>query len=218
MSQQHPQQPGWGHPQQPQQPGQGTPQPPPKKTPVGKVVGFSCLGIVVLFALLGIIGSVIGDAPSSTSKGTSATAADDKAADGETKDDAPAADPQPSKTAKEDAKPEEPKKPEQPTASATADRQEEKADAGKAAGIPPKPTGKERQALLDALAAAAPDVVRYEDKAIDAARNQCSAINGGAQRLNWSAAQRFTYKDVVTTEAQGKKINAALKDSGFCKV
>ena len=84
-------------------------------------------------------------------------------------------------------------------------------------GIPPKPTGKDRQALLDALADAAPDVVRYEDKAIDAARNQCSAINGGAQRLDWSAAQRFTYKDVVTTEAQGKKLNDALRASGFCR-
>lgn len=90
--------------------------------------------------------------------------------------------------------------------------------AAKAAGIPPKPTGADRQELLDALAAAAPDVVTYEDKAIDAARNQCSAINGGSQRLDWSAAQRFTYKDVVTTEAQGKKINDALKASGFCKV
>jgi hypothetical protein len=214
MSQQHPQQPGWGHPQQPQQPGQGAPPPPPpKKTPVGKVVGFSCLGIVVLFALLGIVGALLGDDSSSTSKGTSASAAE-----GEKKDDPPAADPEPSKTATEDSKPEEPEKTEKPTASATADRQEEKADAGKTAGIPPKPTGKERQALLDALAAAAPDVVRYEDRAIDAARNQCSAINGGAQRLDWSASQRFTYKDVVTSEAQGAKINEALKGSGFCKV
>ncbi|MDX3294625.1 hypothetical protein PV569_13005 [Streptomyces scabiei] len=211
MSQQDPQQPGSGHPQQP---GWGTPPPPPRKTSVGKVVGFSCLGIVAFFALLGIVGTVIGEDSSSTSKGTSASADDDKGTEGQKKDDPPAADPEPSKS----GEPEEPKKTKKPTPSATADRQEEKTDAGTSTGIPPKPTGKERQALLDALASAAPDVVRYEDKAIDAARNQCSAINGSAQRLNWSAAQRFTYKDVVTTEAQGKKINDALKASGFCKV
>lgn len=102
-----------------------------------------------------------------------------------------------------------------------ADQAKDEADrkaAEKAAGIPPEPTGAARQRLLDALAAATPDVVRYEDKAVDAARNQCSAINGGAHKLDWLASQRFTYKDVTTTEAQGAKINAALKSSGFCKV
>ncbi|MET9729659.1 hypothetical protein ABZZ79_03030 [Streptomyces sp. NPDC006458] len=90
--------------------------------------------------------------------------------------------------------------------------------AATAAGIPPEPTGVDRQALLDTLAAAAPDVVRYEDKAVGAARNQCSAINGDANKLDWLASQRFTYRDVVTTEEQGAKLNAALKASGFCKV
>ncbi|MET9387890.1 hypothetical protein ABZY09_44610 [Streptomyces sp. NPDC002928] len=107
------------------------------------------------------------------------------------------------------------------TASKTVEQeltQDQKDDALAAAGIPKEPTGADRQALLDTLATVAPDVVKYEDKAVDAARNQCSAINGGAQRLDWSASQRFTYKDVTTTEAQGAKINAALKSSGFCKV
>ncbi|MEV8042446.1 hypothetical protein AB0P02_01195 [Streptomyces griseoluteus] len=88
----------------------------------------------------------------------------------------------------------------------------------KGTGLPGKPTGAKRTALLQALAAAAPDVVRYEDKAVEAARNQCSSINGGAQRLDWAASQRFTYKDITTTEAEGKRINAALRESGFCKV
>lgn len=99
-----------------------------------------------------------------------------------------------------------------------ARQQADREAAAKAAGIPPVPTGAERQELLDALAQAAPDTVTYEDKAIDAARNQCSAINGGSNRLDWLASQRFTYKDVTTTEAQGKKINDALKASGFCTV
>jgi len=104
---------------------------------------------------------------------------------------------------------------------APADQAKDEADreaAAKAAGIPPEPTGADRKKLIATLAAVAPDVVRYEDKAVDAARNQCSAINGGAKRLAWSASQRFTYKDVTTTEAQGAKINAALKSSGFCEV
>jgi hypothetical protein len=90
--------------------------------------------------------------------------------------------------------------------------------AEKAAGIPPEPTGAKREQLLRALAAANPGIVKYEDKAIDAARNQCSAINGGSSKADWSASQRFTYKDVTTTEAQGKQINEALKGLGFCKV
>lgn len=90
--------------------------------------------------------------------------------------------------------------------------------AAKSAGIPPEPTGAKRAKLLRALGAANPDIVKYEDKAIDAARNQCQSINGGGQRLDWSASQRFTYKDVTTTETQGKQINDALKGLGFCKV
>ncbi|MEU6842285.1 hypothetical protein ABZ930_10485 [Streptomyces sp. NPDC046716] len=91
------------------------------------------------------------------------------------------------------------------------------ADAAKAAGIPPEPTGHERQALLKILASVNPAVLKDEDKAVDAARNQCSAINGGAQKLDQSASQRFTFGEVKTTEAQGKQINDLLKASGFCK-
>ncbi|MFJ8054943.1 hypothetical protein [Streptomyces sp. NPDC096142] len=97
--------------------------------------------------------------------------------------------------------------------------QKQKDDALASAGIPPEPTGAKRAELLRALSAANPDTVKYEDKAIDAARNQCSALNGtGVSRIDWLASRRFTYKDVTTTEAQGRQINAALKGIGFCKV
>ncbi|MGW1035023.1 hypothetical protein ACWD4Z_22905 [Streptomyces antibioticus] len=95
---------------------------------------------------------------------------------------------------------------------------EQRESAAAAAGYPPEPTGAKRAELLKALAAVNPDIVRYEDKAISAARNQCSPINSGADRVDWFAAQRFTYKDVTTTEAQGKQINAALKSLRFCDV
>ncbi|EPD63766.1 hypothetical protein [Streptomyces sp. HGB0020] len=42
--------------------------------------------------------------------------------------------------------------------------------------------------------------------------------NGGGQKLDWTASQRFTYKDVTTTEAQGKQINEALTQLHFCEV
>jgi hypothetical protein len=102
--------------------------------------------------------------------------------------------------------------------SAPAEPSVDTSSAAAAAGIPPKPTGAKRAELLRALAAVNPDIVKYEDKAVDAARNQCMAINGGGQRLDWAASQRFTYKDVTTTEAQGKQINEALRSIGFCKV
>ncbi|MGI5196567.1 hypothetical protein ACQEVY_23445 [Streptomyces sp. CA-288835] len=105
-----------------------------------------------------------------------------------------------------------------PTAAESKPSSEERANIAAEAGIPPAPTGAKRQELLDAIAKGNPDAVKYEDKAIDAARNQCSAINGGGQKLDWSASQRFTYEDVTTTEAQGKAINEALKSSGFCEV
>lgn len=108
-----------------------------------------------------------------------------------------------------------------PKAEATKSSSQPSVDVGaaeKAAGIPPVPTAAKRAALLRALAAANPDIVKYEDKAIDAARNQCSALNGGGSKVDWTASQRFTYKDVTTTEAQGKQINEALKGLGFCKV
>ncbi|GAB2731740.1 hypothetical protein [Streptomyces bullii] len=88
----------------------------------------------------------------------------------------------------------------------------------KDAGIPPEPTGAKRAELLQALAAVNPDIVKHEDKAIGAAQNQCAAINREGTRLDHWAAERFTYRDVTTTEAQGKQINETLKRIGFCKV
>ncbi|MET7287016.1 hypothetical protein [Streptomyces sp. NPDC005573] len=103
-------------------------------------------------------------------------------------------------------------------ASPGAGRSGDQGAAGKALGVPPEPTGPKRARLLHDLSAVSPNIVKYEDKAVDAARNQCTAINGGAAGLDRSAAQRFSYKDVKTTQAQGGRINRALKTSGFCKV
>ncbi|MCP8708259.1 hypothetical protein [Streptomyces sp. AC04842] len=84
----------------------------------------------------------------------------------------------------------------------------------RSAGIPPDPAGEKRRHLLDALAEAAADVVRHEDKAVDAARNRCGSTNGGGNNLDRTPSQRFTCKDVTTSEAQGKATNEALKAPG----
>ncbi|WP_405699053.1 DUF4352 domain-containing protein [Streptomyces sp. NBC_01383] len=63
MSYQQPQ------PGQPQQPGWGQQPPAPKKSNAGKIVGFSCLGIVVVVILFAIGGAILfaGDADDSSS-------------------------------------------------------------------------------------------------------------------------------------------------------
>ncbi|MFB6549656.1 hypothetical protein [Streptomyces sp. NPDC056405] len=87
--------------------------------------------------------------------------------------------------------------------------------AEKKAGIPPEPTGKARDNVLAVLFDVNPALVADEDDAIDNARNQCAAINGGAERLEWSAQQRFTSSAHEVTEDEAKHINIGLAE--FCK-
>ncbi|MEV7895298.1 FxLYD domain-containing protein [Streptomyces cyaneofuscatus] len=68
MSQQYPQgQQGWGPQQQPQWGGQP---PAPKKSSAGKVVGFSCLGVVGLVVVLGVVGVALGGSDSGSDTGS----------------------------------------------------------------------------------------------------------------------------------------------------
>ncbi|MFL0393933.1 MULTISPECIES: DUF732 domain-containing protein [Streptomyces] len=97
-----------------------------------------------------------------------------------------------------------------PSASATADK-DSQADTERSHGIPPEPTGADRTAYLDAIAAVDPTLTAEPDKAIDAGRNQCSALDGGAQRLDYLAAQRFGNDAHPLTDAQGAELNAALR-------
>ncbi|MFF8095699.1 hypothetical protein [Streptomyces sp. NPDC016675] len=97
------------------------------------------------------------------------------------------------------------------TASPSADY----SDAEKSLGIPPEPTGAERDALLAALRDVDPALITDEEDAIDNARNQCRSINGGGDRLDWLASQRFSGGAVEVTEEQGGHINTAIGD--FCK-
>lgn len=81
--------------------------------------------------------------------------------------------------------------------------------------IPAKPTGQARTDLLAALRKISPALVADEDDAIDNSRNQCSAINGKAAKLDWSAQQRFGTSSHEVSDAEAKQINAAL--TTFCK-
>lgn len=102
--QQQPQQ-GWGAPQQPQW---GAPPPPPKKNPIGKILGFGCLGIVALFVVLGVIGAALSGNDSDTSTTSKPAASTPK----EQEEKAPAEDAKAddAKPKPEEAKKEEPKK------------------------------------------------------------------------------------------------------------
>lgn len=98
MSQQHPQQPGWGQP--PQQPGWGTPPPqPPKKTSPGKVIGIIAAAVAAVI----VIGTI---ASNSSTDPSSDTASTDNAKPSPTasKDDKPGAAAEPTKAATSPAK------------------------------------------------------------------------------------------------------------------
>ncbi|MFD5629006.1 hypothetical protein [Streptomyces sp. NPDC127072] len=86
-----------------------------------------------------------------------------------------------------------------------------KADTAKDAGIPPEPTGAERDALLAAVMDVSGNLIHDEDKAVDAARNQCAALDGGAANPDRIAAQRFSYDGVTLSDDDGKHINLALR-------
>lgn len=89
MSQQYPQgqQPqGWG-----QQPPQWGGQPPAaKKSSAGKVVGFSCLGIVGLVVVLGAVGMALGGSDSGSDKGGEVLEVTAPPSKGAAKEEAPA--------------------------------------------------------------------------------------------------------------------------------
>ncbi|MFG3037793.1 hypothetical protein ACGFYZ_12875 [Streptomyces sp. NPDC048330] len=84
------------------------------------------------------------------------------------------------------------------------------------AGIPPKPEGAEREALLGALRTINPALAEDPDKAIDNARNQCSAINGNADNPDNLAQQRFSTSSHEVSAVEAKAINATL-GATFCK-
>ncbi|MFI2780266.1 hypothetical protein [Streptomyces sp. ALB3] len=79
------------------------------------------------------------------------------------------------------------------------------------AGIPPEPTGAERDAVLAAIRDVNAHLTRDEDKALDAARNQCSSLDGGATNPDRTAAQRFSYDGVTLTDDDGSHLNTGLR-------
>ncbi|MFD3556782.1 DUF4352 domain-containing protein [Streptomyces goshikiensis] len=75
------------------QPGYGYPPPPaPKKSSAGKIVGFSCLGVVGVVVLLGVVGAVVGDGgdPATGAAKPAAAASGDAAKGSEAKPDSAA--------------------------------------------------------------------------------------------------------------------------------
>lgn len=94
-----------------------------------------------------------------------------------------------------------------PAASSAADS----SGADENAGMPPEPTGAERDAVLAAIHDVNGELTHDEDKAIDAARNQCASLDGGGTNPDHSAAQRFSYDGVTLTDEDGSHINFGLR-------
>ncbi|MFD8689926.1 hypothetical protein [Streptomyces sp. NPDC059651] len=78
-------------------------------------------------------------------------------------------------------------------------------------GLPPEPTGVKRDAVLAVVLDVNSNLVHDEDKAIDAARNQCAALNGGAMNPDHAAAQRFSYDGITLTDDDGGHLNTGLR-------
>ncbi|MGW0939873.1 hypothetical protein [Streptomyces sp. NPDC002666] len=83
--------------------------------------------------------------------------------------------------------------------------------AGKETVLPAEPTGAERDAVLAAVRDVNGNLTQDEDKAIDAARNQCAALDGGAANTDHTAAQRFSYDGITLTDDDGSHINIGLR-------
>lgn len=103
-----------------------------------------------------------------------------------------------------------------PTAEASSPAAEESnpaddSGAAKKSGIPPEPTGAARDAVLAVVKDVNGKLIHDEDKALDAARNQCSSLNGGGKNPDHSAAQRFSYNGVELTDDDGRHINIGLR-------
>ncbi|MEU1467227.1 hypothetical protein ABZ434_03230 [Streptomyces sp. NPDC005761] len=101
-----------------------------------------------------------------------------------------------------------------PEASSSADDSDTGADdsgAAKDTGLPPEPTGAERDAVLAAVMDVNSKLTQDEDKAIDAARNQCAALDGGATNTDHTAAQRFSYDGITLTDDDGNHLNIGLR-------
>jgi hypothetical protein len=107
MSQQYPEQPGWG--QQPQQPGWGAPPPPPKKNSTGKIIGLGCAGILALFVIIGIFSAALGGGSDDDSSKGSTVSADDTAKADATEEDPAEAKPSDKPKAEETKKEAKPK-------------------------------------------------------------------------------------------------------------
>ncbi|WP_328561844.1 hypothetical protein [Streptomyces coelicoflavus] len=83
--------------------------------------------------------------------------------------------------------------------------------AERAAVTPAEPTGAERDAVLAAVFDVNAKLTADEDKAIDAARNQCASLDGGATNPDHTAALRFSYDGITLTDDDGAHLNIGLR-------
>ncbi|SFK73611.1 hypothetical protein [Streptomyces pini] len=102
-----------------------------------------------------------------------------------------------------------PPEPSEPPATPTTEPSTPPASTPRPGGLPPKPTGADREQLLDALREIHPALVADPDDAVDNARNQCSGIR--SERPVWTAQQRFSTSEHEVSEDEARRINEALR-------
>lgn len=109
----------------------------------------------------------------------------------------------------DDSKPETTESSSRPSTDTSADT----SAAEKAAGIPAEPTGDKRAAVLAAIHDVNAKLTADEDKAIEAARDQCSGLDGGAENPDRLAAERFSYNGITLTDDDGAHLNIGLRNT-----
>ncbi|MGC5343542.1 hypothetical protein [Streptomyces sp. DT171] len=100
---------------------------------------------------------------------------------------------------------------ESPATGPSATGSVDKDKARRAAGVPKDPTGENRTGYLAAVKAVDPWFVtaKGDEDAIDNGVNQCAGVHGS--KAVWLAQQRFGTPDRPVTDAEAKKLNAAVK-------
>jgi hypothetical protein len=77
--------------------------------------------------------------------------------------------------------------------------------------LPPEPTGAARADVMAVVLDVNVGLFKDEEKAIDAARKQCAALDSGVADPDHSAAELFSYNGITPTDEDGSHLNHGLR-------
>ncbi|WP_448321391.1 hypothetical protein [Streptomyces sp. CO7] len=79
------------------------------------------------------------------------------------------------------------------------------------AALPPEPQGAARSDVMRVVFDVDVNLFKDEEKAIDAARKQCAALDSGVADPDHSAAELFSYNGITPTDEDGSHLNYGLR-------